>query len=178
MNNEERHLARKYAIAFMHCFHDQLHEKDYNALERFDQFLAASPALSSYFKLSLLENVIDNVLKKITKEFTISHMQELLRVLKDAQRLFLLPAIIHYLVIFYRKYHAIMIMDVQSSHELSAQQRKQINAFFTEKTKHNLVCTYTINQHLIAGIRAQSDIVLWEFSIDKILREAEQSLNI
>ncbi len=94
----------------------------------------------------------------------------LMALLVKQKRASLWCAILRYIVTLYQEKHRIMDLLVQSVPELSSEQLLAVKQFIADKTNHDIIIQHQVDPDLIAGIRARSDTVLWEYSIAKKLR--------
>ena len=166
-------LTKKYAYAFINTFESQLSHHDIENISLAADFLKNHRRAVFLLKVPKLDQEIK---KRGLKEFaarfklaeSIRHLQELL--FKHG-RAHLFAAVMREIVSCYRQRNNIMVFNVASSGTLSEKNRVVIEQFMQRKTVGDHIYRYALDQSLIAGVRIQSDTLLWEYSIDKQLRE-------
>ena len=178
MNIQESILSRKYATAFLNLFIDKLSLADYNTIVRTAAFLQEEPRLVSYFKLPRVDVVKKKVITVLFKEFKLpSILKKLTDLLMRDQRLFLLGQVLKSMEQLYRQRKEIMAFEVSSSYKLTEKQLETITDLLVTKTGKRIEYEYEVDNALIAGIRLQSDTLLWEYSIARQLAEAQRLLS-
>ena len=75
-----------------------------------------------------------------------------------------------------QKIEHIMITRIHMHLLLSMNDKEQIEQFLVRATGHTNIYKYKVDNALIAGVRLQSETLLWEHSIAKQLRQLEISL--
>lgn len=172
MNGSENLLAKKYATAFLNLNSDTISLDDYRkikiAADFFKKnykffFLLNTPTIHVTQKRIVLEKLLDQL--SLSKS-----LQPLIELVLKHQRVFLLPAIFQQLVLVYEQRKKLVSFTFFSSHTLDNNQLEIVKAFLAKKTNHTIMYKQSINKKLIAGIRLQSDVFLWEYSIAKQLR--------
>jgi F-type H+-transporting ATPase subunit delta len=173
MNMQEIVLSRKYAEAFINLFIDKLTVTDYHNTIRAAQFLKEDNQLVACFKLPQIDEVKKKVIDAFFEEFQLPFiLKKLTDLLLHDQRLFLLPQVFENLIEFYRQRKGIMAFKVKSSDELTPNQLEVIIIALAAKTRKQIEYDYKIDKALIAGLRLQSNSLLWERSVAQQLNEA------
>lgn len=171
-----RELARRYAKAFNNVFAADLtltdveniaQAADYLALRRRTRFFLRLPVIDTLVK----KQVLDLVCKRFSLPLSVEKVIDLLLLHK---RSYLVHYVFSYLVELYYAYHAIEIFTITSSHQLPQASSEVIKNFLARKTGSTIIYTNKIDQKLIAGIRLESKLFLWEYSIRKHLRRMRQ----
>lgn len=177
MNIQSSHLAKKYALAFVHT--TVLTSTDYKTLQKLLPRYKSSKEL-----LLLLQNVpLREIAQKEMFEYMMSVLQAppiihtLIRLLINHHRIILLPEVIKHIIYEYQRQHAIIECLVEYSHTLNEQQRTVIEQFLYKKTGKNIECSYKVNASLIAGVRITSATFAWEHSIQQQLRAITKTLD-
>ena len=172
MNVAAQILARRYATAYVQAFEQQLTRKDIDALRSAQDFFGVHkrvlyflslPSISSKQKLQIIEKAFKHL------DLPASCMR-LMTLLVAQKRASLWYNILVYIVKLYQQKHHIMDVHVESAPELDKKQLAVIEQFFADETGNDIMITYRVDPDLIAGVRARSDTVLWEYSIAKKLR--------
>jgi ATP synthase F1 delta subunit len=172
MNIAENILAKKYASAFFNLNADTLSFDDYSALKAAAQyskkneklfFLLNTPTVPTATKQTILEDLLH--------QFSLPNsLQPLIQLVLKHQRLFLLPAIFKQITVVYEKQKKIMEFTISSSQHLDKNQLEIMKTFLAKHTNYHIIYKQLFNKKLIAGIRMQSDVYLWEYSVAKQLR--------
>ncbi len=166
-------LTKKYAYAFINTFGSELSHEDIENISLAADFLKNHRRAVFLLKVPKLDQEIK---KRGLREFatrfklaeSIRHLQELL--FKHG-RAHLFAAVMQEIVSCYRQRNNIMVFKVTSSGVLPEKSRVVIEQFMGRETPGAHLYRYTLDVSLIAGVRIQSDTLLWEYSIDKQLRE-------
>lgn len=177
MNITENILAKKYATAFLNLYLDTISYDDYIKLKQ----------VASYFKsnkLFFLLNIPTIPIKKkhdiILELFEELHIPKslnhlVLLVLKQ-HRIFLIPVILEQLVQVYERRKKIMHCTIASSYALKPEQLEVLKNFLEKITQYHIVYTPYCDKTLIAGIRMQSKVFVWEYSLAKQLRALRKTM--
>ena len=177
MKIEDSVLSRKYATAFLNLFIDEIGIKDYCNIVDLFNYLKNHPELGSVFKLPRVDEAKKEAIDCMVKEFRLKpSLKKLMHLLMQHQRLFLLPDVLRYIQQLYKERREIMEFEVRSSHALTKDQLETIKYFLSSKTGNHILYEHTIHKDLIAGIRLQSDLLLWERSVARRLAEAQRLL--
>lgn len=171
-------IAKKYAKAFMRVAGSRFTLEDYNALGKLEVFLRENPHIMLVFRVPLFDDVKKaKFLRLLLERFALSeHVQALCNMLLVHDRVMLMGRIFYMIRKLYQKEHNMMFFVITSSHQLEAKKLEKVQNFLAHKTGRAILYTYTVDNKLISGIRAQSDTLLWECSIRQRLRIARHAL--
>ncbi len=173
VNSKAAIVAKRYAQAFINVFLDTLSLQDY------DNMQMAAVGINKQVLLFLRVPALDYAVKKdalamLSKRFSLpSSVQKLLQVLLHDNRAFLVCDVLRYVCLLYRQYKHIAEFAIMSSHPLTRDDIEVIKHFLAQMTGQDIMYTYKIDKELIAGIRLQSDTLLWEYSIRQRLAQAQ-----
>jgi ATP synthase F1 delta subunit len=171
MNQPAAYIARRYAKAFLDLYRDKLHVDDLEKLSTLEQFLMTNkPVLSLLNALQKDSRSQTLALEQLLTRFEVTFLIPVARLLLKARRMFLLPELLKQLCRLYQKWHKIMFFTVTCSRQLASEELAIIRAFLTRLTGLTVICTTSVDKNLIAGIRLQSDTLLWEYSLAKQMR--------
>ncbi|KKP35340.1 MAG: ATP synthase subunit delta [candidate division TM6 bacterium GW2011_GWF2_32_72] len=178
MQLEKIALSKKYAAAFLNLFMNQLNDEDIKKFETAETFLKKNRRNIFFLRFPSIDaSLKQKVLNLIFEKFQINPILfKLTDLLKSKKRLFLLRETIKQICIIYKRRKNIIDFNISSSHQLNEHQKKVIQEFLEHNTKKNITSSYKINPNLIAGIRLQSNELLWEYSIQKKLRLLNKEL--
>lgn len=178
MNIQEHFVAKKYAQAFLNLFINSISLDDYYNLVSAEQFLTIHKKAFFFLSLSHIEQSTKiRLLEKVMQKFgVVLSINNLVRLLLNDKRLFLLGEIVRQLCSLYRKRKNIELFSIVSSHALQEKDLSVIQQFLATNTGCDIMYTYTVDTRLIAGVRVQSDLLVWEYSIAKQLRDIQLAL--
>jgi len=169
-------LARHYAQAFFNGYKERLSIKDCAHIQKAIAYLSRNktwaiffdfPPLSPEKQRLMLDRLID-YLELPKPFFTLGTL------LANHKRISILPEVLTIVVTLILKANNTIELTISSYPHLNQTQTKAIIDFFYKKTGKNIVPTYKLDPSLIAGIRVQSTTLVWEYSLRKKLREAQQ----
>lgn len=166
-------LARRYAQAFLHDFHDKISLDECTRLEEFSTTLAtihSSLTLLQFMDLSL-EKKTDLLYAYFKKNgLSLDAYKKLISLLLAQKRIMLLASIMHSMVMLYKERNNISSFIFTSSSPLTKDQEENIIHFLQRLTDTTVTHISVTDQSLIAGIRLQSSTLLWEDSLRNRLR--------
>ncbi len=166
-------IVRKYAHAYVNIFGDTLTHEDIIHGEQAADFLRTHRRVLFLLKVPLIPiEVKQRGLVQFIERFSLpSSLQMLTKLLLRNKHAYLLADILDYIKDIYTKEHEIHAFNVVSSSELQDDQKEEIKGFLADRVRGTIIYKYAVDKKLIAGIRLQSDTLLWERSIDKQLRD-------
>ena len=172
-------LVNKYAHAYLHVSSDQLTTHDILQYQQAAEFLHTHARALFLLKVPVIPyQVKREALMQITERFKLhASIQPLIELLLEHKRAFLLADILDEISALYNQKKSIHTFTVTSSAQLSDDERKNIERFLADRVQGTIMYTYVVDKKLIAGIRLQSETLLWEHSIDKQLRDVLFSRN-
>jgi ATP synthase F1 delta subunit len=179
MAQTKQYIAVRYAQAFLNLYGKKLTQEMYQALVAIQKDLEAQKKILFFFGLSMIpDDIKRSALERLCGPYPCGpHFKRLLVVLVESQRMHLLPLIIDAIVKGYRELHNYTCGDLYTSHALSPEVYEEIKKIFEKKLGTSLVLTCSVTPHLIAGIKLKTEDHMWEYSIDKQLRDIERSLS-
>lgn len=176
---QDTSLIKKYAQAFYNVFHAQLTLDDYKHAQECGSMLykhtvffvmAQMPSLGVTDKMYLT--------RQLFNQYNLpSPFDALVELLLRQQRLWLLPQILKYLIELYYTKNAMVRMTIESSYPLSADQMNSLVAFLEHKTRLRVIGSAAVNKKLIAGIKAYSTTLLWQYSIKQQLDAIKNTIS-
>ncbi|MGE0207154.1 MAG: FoF1 ATP synthase subunit delta [Candidatus Babeliales bacterium] len=177
MNRVEQNLAARYAQAFLNTVGKDLALQDYQAALHLYEYLKEHANLILYFRLPHMYEVKKEALHTLLQSFSLPTVfEKITDLLLEHQRTFLIKDFLGAFLALYRKKHGIVFFTLKSSHELSAEHKAELLRFIERKTGKTVLCKTVIDKNLIAGIRLLSSTLLWEYSVNKTLRDARLAL--
>jgi|GEM_PF-744751 len=171
-------LIKKYAMAFLNWCGDTISRADYEHIDQFARDFKRNRWALFFLKMPLLSNGTKKQLleKHLRDEYQLPDCCfDIMNLLIDHKRGELLPLVFARAAALYRKKHRIMPFMIASSAPLHEQQKTQLVKFLAQQTDCDIIEKYTIDPALIAGIKMQSETFLWEYSIDKKIKQVYQA---
>jgi len=168
MNNKDI-IARKYAKAFLNLYEDQISLEDLDNIRKLEHFFASHKKVIFFLSVPNIQTITkEKLLDELFQRFNLKTLlNPLVHLLSNSKRLFLIDNILTHIKLIYKKRNDITRFTITSSHEMPPQDIKIIEKFLACQTNKTIISTYNIDKKLIAGIRLQSDTLLWEYSIGK-----------
>lgn len=102
----------------------------------------------------------------------IGSVKKLIHLLLEDKRLVMLPDILQATIDLYKQDHHITSCTITSTDELPTQQKKDLETLIKKIVHGTVEAQYQTDPHLIAGMRVQTDNLLFEHSVEKQLRQA------
>lgn len=174
MNRVIAILVRRYARAFIQVFPDACEPIIEQQAMRIKDFFSRDHALPVLIDTIPHDVAVhDDFVHYLMRTLEIpASIHALISMLIHHRRLQLLVPIMEYIVSQCHQAHGMHDVMVESSHQLTEQERTFFERLFAQQIGASRVrTTYQINPDLIAGIRMRSAFFLWEHSINKQLRE-------
>ena len=178
MNIQYSLLIDKYAQAFLGQFGLHLQMQDQTVMQTLVDIFKNNAPLLFFFKLPASFGAEQHIFLEKLKEKNAMNdtLMKLAELLMKDQRLFLLPTIAKKINALIQEKKQVVIGTIESSHELSEDQKKVFTDFVEKNVHKKVKVTFIINPRLIAGIRIQADYKQWEYSIAQQLTTIERSL--
>lgn len=168
--------SRKYAQAFLNIFLDSITPEVYASIKSLESFLSSHRNALIFFGLHHIPTDIKlKLLNDLQSKFTLYEpMKKLFETLIRHNRSQLMPQVLKNICQYYRIRKNTMLFSIQSSHELDKESVATIEKFLAHHTNKHITSVQYINKNLIAGLRLQSDTLLWEYSIHKEIKKLTQ----
>jgi F0F1-type ATP synthase delta subunit len=168
-------LAKKYATAYSNLTGDIDDRQACAQLRAFLKefplaaFVCAVPSLPLAVKWDALHAVLGQVQAS-------QALIDLVHLIIKSGRGSLLKLVFEQIQALYNERHGIMTCTITSSHQLDKKSLAIIQSFLARQTGWDIIYDYAVDPTLIAGIRAQSATMMWEYSIRKQLHNVSLSL--
>ncbi|MBD3231849.1 hypothetical protein GF322_04270 [Candidatus Dependentiae bacterium] len=171
-------IAKKYAVAFLNLFFDQITEVYINRLFRLKDFLKKNKLFYIYLRIPTISYLVkQKALNRLAQYFEFNKpLKRLMFLLLDQGRIDILDKVIEKIIIVYRQKKNIEMFKIFSSHEIAELEKKHVIKFIKHIAKGDIITKFMIDKKLIAGLRIQSNTFLWERSIAKQLRDVKRSI--
>ena len=167
-------LARRYAQAFLNVYIKQITEEHCLLMKKATRSLQSHVAWQSFFDFSSLsEEQQKHMIIILLQQYDLpDFLLSLGELLCMHGRMSLFAAILDLICIFYFSYNNIESFEITSFPALTEDEVQVLIDFLHKKSGKQIRHTCIIDKQLIAGIRARSSSLLWEYSVAKKLREA------
>lgn len=171
-------VAKKYALAYLNLYIDELTDNMIEDVSRLKNFLYKNKKFYAYLsipKLSL-ETKLDFV-SRLCNAFNLSHGEiTLMRLLVKQKRIDLLDATFKKIIEEYHIKKGEILTNVYTSHEINDMQKMMISDFVQNHVKEKVELKFFIDKSLINGIRIKSSRRLWELSVRKHIKKFKNNL--
>ena len=174
----KRHLARKYARAFLRLFDEFSKEELFSTIDALAAIYEKHPLAFHTLELSSarIEDKCDG-LHKITESLNLQKpMTRLLDTMLRQKNLNLIPFLLPSLKEEYKKIHQHHDVVVTSAQELSTNHKRQLEGYLSKTLSGVLSFIYREDETLIAGIKVQTPTHYWEYSIARTIRMLEHGI--
>lgn len=173
-------LSARYAKAYVGVFKNHLAKDDIIVFKNAALFFATKNALTFFLETSLLtSDYKKKQLERLTATCKLPlSFSVLLELLISHKRVGLLPRVCRNISFLLKEIYKTADCSVKSSSPLSPELREQLDIFLHTATGKDIVFDYTVDPLLIAGIRCQTEQLLWENSLQKKLRALENTLKV
>jgi ATP synthase F1 delta subunit len=169
-------VARNYAIAFLNTFIDEISFEEFLAIREFQIFWEEHK--KSFYCLNypglIYEKkraAVEELLRACSAPAVLI---EIFSLLIRHRREKLIALVLENVCSLYMEKKDIVFFHIASSHELSAEEITAVQEFLAHKTKKTILYTCLIDKDLIAGIRCQSESLVWEFSVRQQLDDVRR----
>lgn len=178
MNLVAQILARRYALAYLYVFNQDISKEVLVCLKEARSFFLEHKRALYFLSLPTIAKdtkikIMEHLFMQFKLPRSINRLMELIIVQKRAS---LWCEVLQYIIDIYQQQHQLMTVRIESSSTLSNDDIDRVKQFLARKTGNDIIYTYRVNQDLIAGIKAQSSTILWECSIAKNIRTLRLSL--
>ena len=174
----EQRLAKKYAKAWLAVYPKAITLEQIEPLTNVCKFFHDHHHIGFHLKLSVIPQEKKRaVLDQIIDQFGLpKELDSLVTLLLAHKRSFLFGLVVEQIVALYKKENKIQSFIFASPTELDDRSCEEIQGFLAAKTGCVIIYEKRIDATLIAGIRLQSNTLLWECSVAQQLRVLRQAL--
>jgi ATP synthase F1 delta subunit len=174
---QQEALAKKYAEAILNLYFDSLNEECIENFATLERFIRCNKKFLAYLSVAAIdikerEKMLVEMVERISSRLSIFcyTIKRIVLVLLKHKRIELLGDVIRQIIKQFRIRKKILPCKIETSHEISKANERQLVSFFDKITKRDLCIEFEVNKSLICGVRVKSDFFLWESSIDKTLK--------
>lgn len=173
-------IAKKYAKAYMAEFGSQLQLSDINAMKSVIRFFKRHHNFMSLVNLLVESERAENVvLDELFDQFLLpTNLKKLIDLLIVHKRLTLFSEVLSDVCCLFFQYNNILEVTIATAIPLENNEREKFENIFKKLSGKTIVSSVVHDPSLIAGVRIQSDLFLWEYSIAARLRKLHQKMLI
>ncbi|MBN1549140.1 ATP synthase F1 subunit delta [Candidatus Babeliales bacterium] len=171
-------LAKRYACAFVNVAGDALGKDDIQVLAGISAMLNKQRGILFFLTLPLMNaQVVERALCALFDHCSVGELlKKITLLLIQHKRVILLPDVLRYIELLCKDKACCKTFTITSSDELSDQQLRDIVVYLERETAHKVLYTHSVDKGLIAGLRLQSDTLLWEYSVKKNIETIRRSM--
>lgn len=180
MKYSQSPIAKQYAKAYMAEYGSLLQPLDIKSLQSLIRFFRRHHNFMSLINLLVTPNKLENVvLDELFEHFTLpQNLKKLINVLIVHKRLTLFAEVLQDICCLYFHANNILELTIMTATPLENHELEKFEIFFRKLSGKTTLSNVVHEPSLIAGIRMQSDLFLWEYSIAARLRSLHQKMLI
>lgn len=178
-NRNNRMVARRYAQAYYNIFGHELTFAYFEALLKAEQFIHEHKEIISWLKVPAMpdEAKLSALVKLLIDEYACPQsLKNLIQILIQDNRSYLINIVLQEIADIYQERSDLHLFTISTSHKLLPEQCDALAKFLQHNKPGAVIRRHVVDKDLIAGIRMQSNLELWEYSVRKDLRAIELSL--
>ena len=173
-----KNVVRNYSIAFLNSCIDEISIDDFLVMRNVRTLLQENRQMlyALDFPGVTLEQKVD-VLDEVLEKFALpSCLGDLFALLIKHKRTALICPVLAQVCSLYKKRKKILFFRITSAHSLQEDELETIQQFLANKTEKTVLYEWALDKNLIAGIRCQSETLVWEHSVRKQLDDLRRHL--
>ena len=169
-------IAKKYAVAFLNLYIDQVTDQSLKKIFGLEKFLKQHKQFYVYLGIPTISTFIkQKALNRVAQTLELSKpIKKLMFVLLEHGRIEILDVVLNQIAICFRQRKNIASFRVTTSHFLSEAEKTSVKNFIKQVSKTKIVTEFFVDKKIICGIRIQSRSFLWERSVVKQLRDVKR----
>ena len=178
MNRKELLLVNRYAQAFFNHYRTDCDTHCFTLLPKAIVYFEHHKKLLFLLNLSLvtIAEKEHTIHQWCASQGLASSYEKLFMLLMQHQRIILIPHILKQIIFLCNKSYHSELFHIKSTVTLTDDQKKNLESFVEKQVGASSKYEYTLDASLIAGIRIESDTLLWENSVKNRLRILSHSL--
>jgi len=164
--------AKKYAKAYVQQYGDSLTVQDVERMKSVMRFCREHHNFMSLVSLLTTRQVQRHeLIDDMFEHFSLpENLKKLVDLLVTRKKLPLFAAVLQDICCLFLNAHNLLEVTIYTATELTLEEQQQFEQFFTKLSKKKIMSQVVIDEALIAGVRMQSDILLWEHSVAARIR--------
>ncbi|MBP6892400.1 F0F1 ATP synthase subunit delta [Candidatus Babeliales bacterium] len=180
MRYSQSSIAKQYAKAYMAEYGSLLQPLDIKSVQSIIRFFRRHHNFMSLINLLVESNKTENVvLDELFEQFALpQNLKKLIDVLIVHKRLILFAQVLQDICCLYFQINNILELTIMTAMPLENHELEKFENFFKKLSGKTTLSNVVHDSSLIAGVRMQSDLFLWEYSIAARLRSLHQKMLI
>jgi F-type H+-transporting ATPase subunit delta len=170
-------VSKKYAQAFLNVYQDQL------TLDQIQNFKIVIEFCRQHHNfLSIISQLVgrqkcfEALLDEMHEHFALPEsIKKLIQILIKNKKISIFAQVLQDIYCLYMLRKNIVELTIKTAIPLDQEERKKIEHFFSKLSKKTIISNLEIDESLIAGIRLESDLFLWEHSIKSQLNSLQKN---
>ncbi|OGB86093.1 ATP synthase F1 subunit delta [candidate division TM6 bacterium RIFCSPHIGHO2_12_FULL_38_8] len=173
-------IAKQYAKAYFQEFGKQLTLDDVEHIKVVLNFFRRHHNFMSLVSLLLEPNKSSNVvIEELFEHFSLPiRLKKLIGILILHKRLIIFAQVLQDICCLYFLANNILEVTITSVEPLENHEREQFENFFKKLSGKSIKSNLIVDRSLIAGVRMQSDLFLWQYCITQRLQNLSQKMLI
>ena len=173
-------VAKQYAKAYIREYIQELSLADIENMKSAVSFFRRHHNFMSLISvIAKMQDKKQDLIDEIFSHFSLHQtLKKLVEVLIRHKRLLYFAQVLQDICCLYGTFHGILEVTIQSATPLTESEILKFETFFQKLSGRRIVSSMQINESLIAGVRMQSELFLWEYSVAARLRKLSQKLLI
>jgi len=160
-------VSKKYAKAFLNTYQDSL---TFDQIQKFKKVIVFCRHHHNF--LSIINQLVDRqkgfeqLLDEMHEHFDLPEsIKKLMQMLINHKRVSIFAQVLQDIYCLYMLKNNIVELTVKTAMPLESEQEDIFTKFFEKLSKKRILSNIEIDESLIAGVRLESDLFLWEHSI-------------
>lgn len=159
--------SKKYAKAFFNVYKDQI---TFDQIQSFKLVLLFcrnhNDFLSIIGQLVGRQEGFENLLDEMHSHFELPEsVKKLIQVLIKHKKISLFAQILQDIYCLYMLENNLLEVTIRAAANLTEEGQQKLERFFKKLSKKTIIPNFKIDESLIAGVRMESELFLWEHSI-------------
>jgi len=170
-------VIKKYAQAWYTLFGKELSFTSIQNMQKAVAFLTTSKQLLFLLNYAVQEPAqVDHCIALLCQKFELPQsLRFLFILLLQHDRIEFLLKIIEDIIALYKLEHSMIDVQIKTAHSASQDEIIMLTQFFEKRSGMKALVTHIQDSSLIAGVRIESELWLWEASVQKQLRILKQN---
>jgi ATP synthase F1 delta subunit len=173
-------VAKQYAKAYLQEYGSSLQLEDIEHIKLAVQFFRRHHTFMSLVSLIVAHDQSDHVImQELWSHFQLPQtLKKLIPVLINHKRLVIFAQVLQGICCQYLSSNNILELTVLTAQPLADSELKQFEQFFIKLSGKKIISKMVLDETLIAGVRLQSDLFLWQYSIAARVKNLQQKMLI
>ncbi len=171
-------ISKKYAQAFLNVYQDSL---TIEQIQKFKQVIIFCRHHHNF--LSVIGQLVgrqkgfDQLLDEMYEHFDLPQsIKKLLELLIKRKKVSIFAQILQDIYCLYLLKNNIVELTIKTAMPLELEQQDSFKKFFEKLSRKRILSNVEIDESLIAGVRLESDLFLWEHSIKSQISELSKKM--